>query len=679
MTPAIARRLAWTLSGSALGLMVLTAVLDSLWPTQVIGGEGFLYVLAIVSFSIVGGYVASRRPENPIGWIMCVAGLAVSISGIFDTYSRYVLLHGHEDLPGGPLAGWISNVTGSLFFFLALTYVLQLFPTGKVLAPRWRFLLWGTSVSLIVLIFGIGLAPGPIEDLPFVDNPFGLSGTWGAFSEAAAGIGWLLTMACLLLSVASIVLRWRRSRGDERQQLKWLATAGVTLLLAMAAAVPTNRWEILIVPLAGVPIAAGIAILKYRLYDIDVVINKTIVFGVLAAFITGIYVAIVVGIGTLLGSQDEPNLALSIAATAIVAIAFSPVKERTQRIANRVVYGYRLSPYEVLAELSRTVATAPTPEDVLTEVAHAAAIGISAESATVTLSLHEGAAVKKTWPEDAPDRPDGALLDVTHRGEPLGTMRVSKRAGDPITPQDAKLLQDLAAQAGLALHNARLALELRARLDEISAQAQELEASRNRIVTAADDSRRRLEKDISQGPRRDLLNLHRGLKQAEDMFGQDPEATAVELESLTRDATETLDALRELARGIYPPLLADKGVVAALGAHIRKHELPVVLRADGLGNQRLDESIENAVYFCSVEALRDASRDQVLSLRRTRTELTVQLGPTEIGVDALEAMDDRVEALGGNLTATESGEGRRIVLSLPISLGAPPEPRLVSA
>jgi hypothetical protein len=544
---------------------------------------------------------------------------------------------------------------------------LQLFPTGKVLSPRWRFLLWGTSVSLIVLILGIGFTPGPIEDLRFVDNPFGLSGTWGAFFEAAAGIGWLLTMVCLLLSVASIVLRWRRSRGDERQQLKWLATAGLALLLAMAAAVPTNRWEILIVPLAGVPLAAGIAILKYRLYDIDVVINKTIVFGSLAAFITGIYVAIVVGIGTLLGSPDEPNLVLSIAATAIVAIAFSPVKERTQRLANRLVYGHRLSPYEVLTDLSRTVATAPTPNEVLAGVAHAATLGVNGKGTTVTLNLHDGSEVKEHFPPDESSVTGSPeIFEVTHESERLGEISVRKGAADPLTVQDRKLLEDLSAQAGLALHNARLALELRASLDEISAQADELQESRTRIVSAADESRRRLEKDITRGPRKDLLALPRELESVSSMVASDPKTAARRLESLAKQANTTLDGLRELARGIYPPLLADKGIVAALESHIRKQELSIDVRAgDEMRAARFEDSIETTMYFCCAEVLGGNDVASV-DIAVTGDELLVRIDGAAIDPRQERNLKDRIEAQAGRLEV----QSNVVVFRLPIGDGS---------
>ena len=311
----------------------------------------------------------------------------------------------------------------------------------------------------------------------------------------------------------------------------------------------------------------GIAILKYRLYDIDVVINKTLVFGALAAFITAVYVAVVVGIGALLGSSEEPNLVLSIAATALVAIAFQPVKERVQRVANRLVYGQRSTPYEVMANLSRVASGAIEPHDILPSVAAVAASGVGARSARVSLVLHSGDTLEATHPPELEDDLHyDVVVPLSHRDETIGELAVAKAAGEQLSPGDRKLLEDLAAQAALALHNARLAIELGARLDEISIQAHELDASRRRIVSAQDDSRRRLERDISSGPRRNLEDMRGELAAIKEVMDDDPQRAAGLLGELAGRANQTLDALRDLARGIFPPLLADKGIVAALEA-----------------------------------------------------------------------------------------------------------------
>jgi signal transduction histidine kinase len=656
MSASRARVVAWSMTISAV-FFLATSMVIAIYDEDAFKSAEAIFAVTVLPFSLIGGFVASRRPGNPIGWIMVTAGVAVGLSGAADTYARYTLLHDPGVLPAGSAIAWVSNMTGAAFFFAALIYTIQLFPTGRPLNQRWRLLLKATTIAMGVLLFGLAFAPGPMEDLPSAENPLGLSGPWGQAAEALSGIGWLMATVCLLLSLAAVGLRWRRSRGDERQQMKWFGVAGLVLLVFMVIATVTEEWGLLTVPLAAIPVAVGIAILKYRLYDIDVVINKTIVFGALAAFITGIYVAIVVGIGTLLGSQDEPNLALSIAATAIVAIAFSPVKERTQRLANRLVYGQRLSPYEILSGLSRKVATAPSPESVLSGVASAAGQGVNAEAAAVTLHLHNGKDVQATYrrAESVEPKEMDERFDVRHEGETLGNIGLRKRAADPLTPNDRRLLEDLSAQAGLALHNARLAFELQARLDEISAQADELQSSRARIVSAADDSRRRLENDITEGPRGQLVTMQEALGEAGKTMEKNPEAAAAQLESLTEQANTTLDALRELARGIYPPLLADRGIVAALEAHIRKRDLPVGVDVDEVTrNARFDESLETTVYFCCVEALSDAGVGTI-GVTCLDDELRVHLDGTEIDAERQRNITDRIEALNGFFERVDGG------------------------
>jgi hypothetical protein len=250
-----------------------------------------------------------------------------------------------------------------------------------------------------------------------------------------------------------------------------------------------------------IPVAIGMAILKYRLYDIDLVINKTVVYGAMAAFITAVYVAIVVGIGHAEGSSR--NLGLSIAATALVAVGFQPVRERVQRFANRLVYGKRASPYEVLSEFSGGMSHAVATEDLLPRMARIVAEGAGAARADVWLHVGPELVREATWPQGngqvrtaVPVSADGdpvriddadAAIPVRHQGELLGVIGVRKSPGEAITPAESKLLQDLASQAGLVLRNVRL--------------IEELKTSRQRLVTAQDEERRRLERDPARrGP-----------------------------------------------------------------------------------------------------------------------------------------------------------------------------------
>ncbi|MEA2507189.1 MAG: hypothetical protein QOH48_1807 [Actinomycetota bacterium] len=425
-----------------------------------------------------------------------------------------------------------------------------------------------------------------------------------------------------------------------------------------------------------------LANLKHRFLNKDMVINKAIVFGALGVFITAVYVAIVVGIGRIVGSGDKPNLALSITATAIVAVAFQPVRERVRGFANRLVYGQRLTPYEVLTRFSRSLGALVSVEDVLPQIARHTAEGLDAKLAVVTAHLENGDEAV-TFPQDAPLGAGAEeLVAVTYRNEPVGTIGVTKRGAEPFTGQERKLLEQLAAQAGVVLHNYRLAVELKRRLNELSAQSEDLKDSRERLVTAADTSRRAIEQAIREGVEGRLGAMATDLDAAEAAVEKDPQVAAALLERLSTRTNETLEALRDLARGIYPPLLVDKGLVVALEAHIRKTGLEIDLHIqDDLVDARFDRAIETSCYFCLRETLDNIGRHArgaraAVTLRRQGERLVFSVHDEGPGFDVaglrsgggLLAMRDRVAAAGGELEV-ESQPGRGTTVSGWVPLG----------
>jgi signal transduction histidine kinase len=488
--------------------------------------------------------------------------------------------------------------------------------------------------------------------------------------------------------VVSLVIRYRRADADRRHQLKWfvaaVAIAAIAVIPEFAGSTAFFAGLGLVVGLTVVPVAIGIAVLRYRLYDIDVFISRTIVYGSLAVFITAVYVSIAVGIGTLVGSGGKPNLGLSILATAIVAIGFQPVRERVQRVANRLVYGKRATPYEVLSEFSGRVAETYAAQDVLPRMARVLQEGTGAESATVWLRGGDELRAAATYPEAAnglalvPMR-DGTLpalpgatrsVEVRHQGELLGALSVNKRRGEALTPIEQKLVDDLGHQAGLVLKNVGLTADLQARLED-------LRASRQRLVSAQDEERRRLERNLHDGAQQHLVALKVKLGLAEMLLARDPEKATATLEQLKGDADDALETLRDLARGIYPPLLAEKGLVTALESQARKATLPVVVDAEGI--TRYPQDLEAAVYFCTLEALQNVQKYAqatrvTIRLREAGGDVRFDVEDDGLGFDTVSAqrgsgltnMQDRLDALGGALTVTsEPGHGARVSGSLP--------------
>ena len=681
MSPRAARRLAW-------GLWLLTvAVVVAFVPLTIANGDGvsFIDVSQIVSFmsiATVGALVAANRPGNPLGWVYLGLGLGiVLLGGITSDYARYALVTNPGSLPGGRLAEWLTNWMWVPPFGVLLTFGFLLFPDGHLPSPRWRPVAWTAAIGIAAMAISFALGQADYTDAlnRHATNPYTTPGFAPIF-DVGRQVAALVVIGCAILSVSSLFIRYRRADRDEREQLKWLMFAAVLLVLWFSFPVEhgNETWidGVQGILLALFPIACGIAILKHRLYDIDVVINRTVVFGALAAFITLVYVGIVVGIGELLGGGGRANAGLQIAATAAVALAFQPVRRRVQRVANRLVYGRRATPYEVMSEFSQRMAGTLVVDEALPQVAEVAARGVRATAGRVRLFLPGGGERVVTWPDDAPASVPTRSIDVHHLGEPIGEIAVTKSPGDTLLPGEESLLQHLAAQAGLALHNVRLTEELEARLEQLAIQADQLKTSRQRLVTARDAQRRGLERDIREGPRAMLNEIASGVDRARDLAaGGDPETAAAALDRLGEQANATLEGLRDLARGIFPPLLADKGIVAALDAHIRKIGVRATIEAaPGLADLRFDDRAEACVYFCCLQALQNVARhaedaEAVVRLSASADTITFEIADRGRGFDAgatesgmgLQIMRDRVDALDGTLeVASAPGAGTTV-------------------
>ncbi len=668
MTSRTASRIAWGICAVTF-LGVVVAI-----PLKVANGT-FLTLselaqyMAFGSIAVVGAFVASHRPDNPLGWIYC--GLAVTMvlgAGVSQDYARYASFTNPGSLPGAQIAEWLANWAWVPPFGVLVTFAFLLFPDGHLPSRRWLPVGRVAVVAIAAMAVSFALETEDYTDAlgHSAPNPLSSPGV-ASFFDVTRGFAAFALILCAALSVASLAVRYRRGGRDERQQLKWLILAATALVAFMALPVPhgNGSWTdaVMGVLLAFVPIACGIAILKHRLYDIDVVINRTVVFGALAAFITAVYVGVVVGIGALLGQGERANPGLQIAATAIVALAFQPVRRRVRRVANRLVYGERATPYEVMSDFSQRMAGTIGVDEALPQMAEVAARGVSASAGRVRLFLPDGGERVVTWPNDAPPGVPTRAIEVRHLGEPIGEIAVTKAPGDALLPSEDALLRDLAAQAGLAMHNVRLTGELEDRLKQLAIQADQLKTSRQRLVTARDAQRRGLERDIREGPRRMLTEIAEGVERARDLAAAAPAESGVELDRLGERANDTLEGLRDLARGIFPPLLADKGIVAALDAHVRKVGVRATLEAEpGFGELRFDDRVEACVYFCCLQALQnvarhagDAAGDVRLSI--AADTITFEVRDEGAGFDpattplgmGVQIMQDRVDALDGTL------------------------------
>jgi signal transduction histidine kinase len=684
MNARTASRLAWSLCALAVVLLIVNIVLSIRAGTLAdVDVFVFVYPIFLLAFSSVGALIAARQPGNAIGWVFIGTGLAWAVLGSADAYAAYALATGQEASLAARAADWVNIWFYGPGIFLPVTLLLLLFPDGRVPSPRWRPVLWIAIAGNLGVLLGNGFDPVTnTSDARFLtSNPFGIDALEAAF-PIFIPIAFFAAIGAVVAAPFAMGLRLRRSHGDERQQLRWLAYAGVLVVLAIAGVIVVGSitgWEsggtaeeigqlVVISSLALLPITAGIAILKYRLYDIDVVINKTVVYGLLAAIVTGIYVAIVVGIGTLVGSGG--SVFLSAVAAAVVALLFQPLRRRAQHLANRIVYGERATPYEVLAGFSERLGDTYSLDDVLPRVARVLGEGIGAERVAILLGTGEAAVPVASWPDgDAPDGSRERAFEVRHQGDALGEIRVTMPSDEAMGPAQERLAIDVAAQAGLVLRNAALVADLR--------------ESRRRIVAAQDERARKLERDIHDGAQQQLVALAVKLGLVERLIARDVSAAERMVAEAKTDTSDALENLRDLARGIYPPVLADQGLAAALRSQARKAPMPVEVEPDGVG--RYPEETEAAVYFSCLEALQNVAkyaeaRHATVRLSQADGVLTFEVTDDGRGFDpdaaergsGLQGIADRLAALGGILTVRSApGEGATIAGSLPVEVVAP--------
>ena len=690
------RAAAWSLTGLILtaltAALVLLALNESVMSTGRIAAYGILAV-AIVVYAWVGRLITVRVAGNAIGWLLLLAGLSLAVSLFGEQYALRGLATSPGSLPAVRLAGAIAWAAGLLALTLPIALVL-LFPDGRLPSRRWRPVLWATYVIFAgaaaqLLQAGTAIDGGLTNALQDAGvsypNPLGVFPRHGWFSDFLTAIV-ALGVITAVLAVASVFVRRRGASAERRQQLAWLGYVGVLTAVWFAVGagyglttsgtgwLGTLLWALLVfTPLVGIPLACAVAVLKYRLYDLDIVVKKTVVAGLAAAAFTAIYALVVVVTVAVTGQSG--NAALTFAAAALAALALQPIRARAKLLADRLVYGRRAPPYEVLSEFAGRISGAYPTEEVLPRMARMLTEATGAEQAQVWLRSGKTEHLEAAWPTAVEGRepateavavaPDGRtrVFAVEHRGERLGALRIICSPREPLTPASDRLVRDVAAQAGLVVRNVVLIDDLR--------------ASRQRLVAAADDARRRLERNLHDGAQQQLVALRISAGLARQLVAESPDEAAEMLAQTEHQAADALRELRELAHGIYPPLLADLGLKAALEGHARKAALPVTVEAPAVG--RYPQDIEAAIYFCVLEALQNVAKYAHASAARValchdgqRLAFTVEddgmgfdQATTPVGT-GLQGMSDRLAALGGTVDiASAPGHGTRITGRVP--------------
>jgi signal transduction histidine kinase len=670
-------RLAWLLAGiSGLCAVADTIVVSAFQPLlseATIAVHGWPLVnLAALGSAVMGALVVTRYPRHPIGWLLNVIGVTTSISVLAESYSIWVVDE------GGPGAGWAGEGAGVVAAMLGgpvalsgLAVMFLLAPDGHFLSRRWRYV--GALAVLGLLLFVVGLANETPSDIAGRGRPEDV----GTVASTFITVGVLAITIALLSAVGCMVIRLRRSEGEGRQQLRWVVVAAsavgvglVWLVVGEAITGGEQTWATAVplqVSFFLLPVCLAVAVLRYRLYDVDVIINRAVIYGVSTLVVATGYVVLVVGVGGLLGSRAD-GFWPSVVATAVVAMAFQPLRRRVVKLADRLAYGARAAPYDALSDFSRRVGHSPAPESLLPAVAEAAGQAVSAHEVRVMLDVEHGPLPTGMWiaPGATPLAVDVDALVMVTISDPsgrLGEMSVRLRPGRTVRPHEMRLLTDIAEHAALAFRNARLQAELAARVAMLDESTAQIAASRLRLIEAGDAERRRLEGAIS----REVTPLLSSL--AVDL-GPAPEGGRPAIDSLVERATAALDALRELTRGIFPTILTRSGLGPALSAFVARLGRPGVLAVDGsVTGRRFPARTEAAAYFCCTQAV-TGSGDAHVSLAVVGGHLQVEVTRAAAGAMDLAAVEDRVEARGGTLELADDGTRPgvvRLLARLPVA------------
>jgi signal transduction histidine kinase len=654
--------------------------------------DSFPEALAVLGFLVplygTALFAYYKRPDLPIARLLLVAAscwtVNLSLAGVLD---------GIHDQEGLVSELWPVALIGGLVEMGALVFsalFMALFPAGRYERPYERV---AARVMLALLaVPALDAFTSPTADVApeasgahETSNPLQIGGLSG-LDDLVDGIAHLSGIA-FAAAVVLLFLRYRRWGQEQRSQIR------LVLFVAFAGVVGAEfLWLLTPFDTAGIvwavgcasllPVAVLVAILRYRLLEADVLIRKSLVYGALWIVIAAAYVGAAAALGIAAGGRVP--LTVAVLLTIVATLAFQPARRRLEALADRWVFGERLGGYELLTRFGATLEETFDPDELFARLADTVKRGLRVRWARVLVRRPAGEGSVLDPQAAAGIEPDAAVepverVPLTHGGEPLGVIEVGPKEEGELSDADRDLLATLTRQAALAIHNARLASELSVSLAEIKVQAEELRASRKRLVSAGDAERRRIERNIHDGVQQELVALIANLRLARNQLGREPTLADSTLAGLQDEAGHLLEDLRELARGIHPSLLSDHGLVEAIEARAARMPVPVSVQVDAASRRaRFGDDIEGAAYFVVSEALANvlkhsgAERATIgIGYAEGSLELDVSddgtgFDPGEAGGSGLANMSDRLEALGGRLVLrSRPGEGTRLSARLP--------------
>jgi len=648
---------------------------SSLWLSDIVSP------LTALALAVFGGLVVLRGEPRLYGWLMLATGFLLAVFGFTGPYARYA----YET--GGPFvsaASWIQD-PWLVVWMCSFLLLPALFPDGRPASPRWRIPIISAAAVWVLLIVIFMIADRPMSNWfeDFDDalvNPTGFLPIPAIVYQAT----WLLvSLASFGISLGSLVTRWRLADRELRQQMK-------TVLIAFGAVLALFTLNLVshVLPISGVDLAVGgvldvmaaaafvalavalgLAVLRYRLYEVDLVINRSIVYGALTLGVIAMYVAVVVGVGAIL-PIGETTLAL--VATGIAAVAFAPLRDRLQHSVNRRMFGQRDDPYAVLAGMGRLMTETGTPEETLQTLTETVVRSLKLPGAAIELEEEGTWTTRATYGDVSPD--NGVVVPLRHGDEVVGRLVVMSRSRhESLTSKDMALLEDIAHPAGAIAQSVRV--------------SKVLQRSRERLVMAREEERRRIRRDLHDGLGPTLASQTFQLDEILEMIHADPERAVALVEELKRQNQQLMADIRTLVYELRPPTLDELGVAGAIRAQVGQFErssdlgIEVTTMPDPL--PALPAAVEVAAYRITREAIMNTIRHAAATRCAARLEagadtLTISISDDGKGLSrsprpgvGLISMRERCEELGGTFEARSMGRtGTEIVATLPILNGA---------
>lgn len=637
----------YLVSGPTIALLAVTLAIES----RVEGGIGELLdgftlsgLLLSVAFLALGSILGPRQHTQTIAWVALAIGFTQALSLASAAYGFEGL---QRDWPAAHWSVWASQWTWVPGYVAAPTVLLLLFPDGKLPGKKWWPALAVGVAAIATSSLGWALLPYEKQDSPLeeaITNPLS-----SGVGEHLMGTGAVLGLVAAALSLIALTVRFVGSAGKRRQQIKWVFIAGIATgaLLGLAIALGPDVGppvRALATPL--VPAAMGIAIVRHRLWDIDIIINKALVYGLLSLSLFGIYVLTVAGLGGMLGE----HIGAPLIAVALTAVAVEPLRKRLQRLANRFLYGHRNDPYIVISALSQRLEALDPQASVISDAPLAIARALRMPYVAI-----ETAGGLRAGSGEETER--SRAFPLTYRGEPMGTLVVGLAEGEDLSRSQQELLDDLSRHIGVALH--------------AEALTHQLQRAREDLVAAREEEHRRLRRDLHDdlGPSLSAAALQ--MESARALLGTDPRAAFASLEKVAGQIRDTVKSVRSIVEDLGPPSLDELGLAGAIRQRISRlsvggprfdlempHDLGALPAAVEVAAYRiLSEAVTNVLKHANASCCRvGVRREGGLLITVADDGRSIDGHEVRAGV-GLRSMMERAFELGGTLTLGRSDLG----------------------